>query len=170
MSDAPPNKPRIEKLGPDHIVTGFDCGAPALNRFLQVFALTSQRSDSAQTYLALIDQRVVGYYSLTVGEVVYDSAPDRLAKGMPRHAVPVMILARLAVDQRHHGQRLGEGLLRDALRRTLAAADIAGLRGVVVHAKDDSAKAFYERFGFVAFHDRPLTLYRLLKDIRATQR
>lgn len=169
MSGPQDSKPRIEKLRADHVVSGFDCGVPALTRFLHAFALTNQRSDSAQTYVAMIDDNVVGYYSLTVGDVLFDDAPERLAKGLPRHPVPVLILARLAIDRRHQGRRLGEGLLRDALRRTLTAADIAGIRGVVVHAKDDIARAFYERFGFVSFPGQPLILYRLLKDIRLVQ-
>jgi len=169
LNDQPSSKPRIEKLRADHAVAEFDCDVSALNRFLKVFALPSQRSDSAQTYVALIDDNVVGYYSLTVGDVVYDDAPDRLAKGLPRHPVPVLILARLAVDRRFHGRRLGQGLLRDALLRTIAAADIAGIRGVVVHAKDEMAKTFYERFGFAAFPAQPLVLFRLLKDIRSAR-
>jgi predicted N-acetyltransferase YhbS len=141
----------------------------ALNRFLTNFALANQRAGSTQTYVALVGQNVAGYYSLTVGDVAYADAPDRLAKGLPRHPVPVMILARLAVDQNFKGQKLGAGLLLDALRRTLQAADIAGIRAVVVHAKDDAAKTFYEHLGFVAFSDQPLNLYRLLKDIRLMQ-
>jgi GNAT superfamily N-acetyltransferase len=133
---------------------------------LNSYALTNQRSDSAQTYIALTGRTAVGYYSLAVGSVVYDDAPERLGKGLPRHSVPVMILARLAVDLRMRSKGLGAGLLADALRRTIAAADIAGIRAIVVHAKDDHARAFYEHFGFVGFGERALTLYVLLKDIR----
>lgn len=166
MRPAETNTTRIEKLRAEHVISDFDCGVPALNRFLHAHALANQKSGSAQTYVALADDAVVGYYSLTVGGVVYDDAPERLGKGLPRHPVPVMILARLAVDERLHGKGFGSGLLLDALRRTLAAADIAGIRAVVVHAKDNQARSFYEHFGFVTFDDRPLTLYVLLKDIR----
>lgn len=114
-----------------------------------------------------MEAAVVGYYSLAVGSVVYDDTPERLGKGLSRHPVPVMVLARLAVDQRSQGRGLGAGLLIDALRRTVAAADIAGIRAVVVHAKDDQAKKFYQHFGFAAFGDHTLTLYLLLKDIRS---
>jgi predicted N-acetyltransferase YhbS len=159
-------KPCIEKLRADHQTDTFDCGTKALNRYLTRFAWQNQRADSSQTYLALIGEQVVGYYTLTVGEVRYAVAPERLAKGLPRYPVPVMILARLAVERSFQGQRLGQGLLLDALRRTLQAAEVAGIRAVLVHAKDDSARAFYENFGFEPFPADSLILYRLLKDIR----
>lgn len=167
MSSGKSGKLGIEKLRADHAIAEFDCGVPALDRFLRAYALTNQRSDSAQTYVALSGNTVVGYYSLAVGSVVYDDAPERLGKGLPRHPVPVMLLARLAVDRQWHGKGLGAGLLADALRRTIAAADIAGIRAVVVHAKDEQARAFYEHFGFVSFGDHTLTLYVLLKDLRS---
>ena len=160
-------KPRVEKLDRAHSLAGFDCGSEPLNRFLQAFALTNQKSGSSVTYVALAGATVAGYYSLVVGEAAFQDAPERLAKGLPRHPIPVMIIARLAVDLRFQGKGFGAGLLADAMRRTLAAADIAGIRGVVVHAKDARAAEFYARFGFAAFPKRPLTLYRLLKDIRA---
>jgi predicted N-acetyltransferase YhbS len=163
---APAPKPLIQKLDTAHVVTEFDCGVESLNRFLRVHALNGQRADGAQTYLAIAGEIVAGFHSLTVGNVVFDDAPERLGKGLPRHPVPVMIIARLAVDHRFNGQGLGAGLLRDALRRTRMVAEIAGVREVVVHAKDDAAKAFYEHFGFTAFPEKPLTLFRFLKDIR----
>lgn len=159
-------KPRIEKLHADHAVAEFDCGVEALNRFIRDYALRNQRADSAQTYVATVGGSVTGFHSLTVGNVLFQDAPERLAKGLPRHPVPVMIIARLAIDRRFHGRGLGAGLLLDALRRTKSVSEIAGVRGVVVHAKDDAVKAFYQRFGFTEFPQKPLTLFRLLKDIR----
>lgn len=97
--------PRIEKLASQHAVADFDCGVSFLNRFLTNFALANQRAGSSQTYL-LIGQSVAGYYSLTVGDVAYADATDRLAKDLPRYPIPVMILARLAVDQNFKGQSL----------------------------------------------------------------
>ncbi|BBF94446.1 GNAT family N-acetyltransferase [Blastochloris tepida] len=163
-----PGSVHIEKLGPGHDTARFDCGHPALNRFLQAFALQNQKSGSSQTYVAVIDDAVAGYHCLTVGDVSLEEAPERMARGMPRHPVPVMIVARLAVDRAYQGRKLGGALLKDALRRTLAAADIAGIRAVIVHAKDDKARAFYERFGFARFPAQPLTLFLLLKDLRAS--
>ena len=157
---------QIEKLRRDHRVEGFDCGKEPLNRFLVRFALQSQLSNSAQTYLALSDAEVIGYHTLTYGDVAYDDAPERLRKGVARHPVPLMILARLAVARTWAGRGLGAGLLKDALLRTLAAAEIAGLRAFAVHAKDDEARAFYEHFDFVPSPTDPMHLFVLLKDIR----
>lgn len=157
---------RIEKLSRLHAVEAFDCGVPTLNRFIARFALASQQASAAQTYVALSDQTVVGFYTLTVGEVSFDAAPGRLTKGLARHPVPLMLLARLAVHVAWRGQGLGAGLLKDALRRTLQAADIAGIRALAVHAKDVAARAFYEHFDFVASPTDPMHLYLLLKDLR----
>ena len=162
--------PRIEKLKRDHKVDGFDCGKEPLNRFLINFALPSQLSNSSQTYVALSDNDVVGYYTLVFGDVVYDDAPERLRKGIAQHPIPLMILARLAVSHQWTGKRVGVGLLKDAMMRTLAAADIAGLRAFAVHAKDGDARAFYERFDFIPSPSDPLHLFVLLKDIRALLR
>lgn len=159
-------KPHIEKLADHHAVAGFECGVEPLDRFLVAHALANQRSGSSQTYVALIGDAVIGYYSLSVGQVLHAGAPKRLAKGLPRYPVPIVLLARLAVHRDWHGQKLGAGLFVDAMRRTIQAADIAGVRALVVHAKDDRAKAFYQHFGFEAFSDDPLTLFRLIKDLR----
>ncbi|OIQ93481.1 hypothetical protein GALL_245460 [mine drainage metagenome] len=157
---------RIEKLRRDHRVDGFDCGKEPLNRFLIRFALQSQLSNSSQTYLALTDDQVVGFYTLVFGDVGYDDAPERLRKGVARHPIPLMILARLAVSRPWVGKGLGSGLLKDAMLRTLEAAEIAGLRAFAVHAKDDEARAFYERFDFIASPSDPMHLFVLLKDVR----
>ena len=158
---------RIEKLRRDHRVEGFDCGKEPLNRFLIRFALQSQLSNSSQTYLAFSQDEVVGFYTLAFGDVTYEDAPERLRKGVARHPIPLMILARLAVASAWAGKRIGSGLLKDALGRTLAAAEIAGLRAFAVHAKDDEARAFYERFDFIASPSDPMHLFVLLKDVRA---
>lgn len=157
---------RIEKLRRDHRVDGFDCGKEPLNRFLIRFALQSQLSNSSQTYLALSDDQVVGFYTLVFGDVGYDDVPERLRKGVARHPIPLMILARLAVSRSWMGKGLGSGLLKDAMLRTLEAAEIAGLRAFAVHAKDDEARAFYERFDFIASPSDPMHLFVLLKDVR----
>ncbi len=144
----------------------FDCGREALNRFLIRYALQNQQASASQTYVALAGAEVAGYYTLVVGQVEYDGAPERLKKGLARHPVPIMLLARLAIAIRWQGKGLGSGLLKDAMLRTLQAADIGGIRAFAVHAKDDEAKAFYERFDFVASPSDPYHLFRLLKDIR----
>lgn len=157
----------IRKLKPGDGVESFDCGQMALNQFLQRHALNSQRANSAQTYVCCCAGAVLGFYSLAVGSVAYPLAPDRVVKGLARHPVPVMILARLAVDQTFQGKGLGRALLKDALRRTLAAADIAGLRAVLVHAKDDDARQWYRKFDFNDGPTDPFHLFLVLKDLKA---
>ena len=105
---------------------------------------------------------------MVVGEIAYADAAERLTKGLARHPVPVMVLARLAVSSTRQGQGIGAGLLKDAMRRTLQAADIAGIRAFVVHTKDDAARAFYGRFDFVQAATDPMHMYVLLKDLRST--
>lgn len=116
--------------------------------------------------VAIQGSLVVGYYSLAVGEVAYDGAPDRLSKGLARHPIPIMLLARLAVSAACQGQGIGAGLLRDAMRRTLQAADIAGIRAFVVNAKNERVRDFYAHFGFIPSPTDPLHLYLLMKDIK----
>jgi GNAT superfamily N-acetyltransferase len=158
---------RIEKLQRGHAVEGFDCGSEALNRFLIRHALQNEQAGASRTHVALADAEIVGYYTLVVGQVEHAAAQERLKKGLARHPVPIMLLARLAIATHWQGKGLGGGLLKDAMLRTLQAANIAGIRAFAVHAKDDEARAFYERFDFVASPSDPHHLFRLLKDIRA---
>ena len=156
---------RIEKLTRHHALEGFDCGEPALDRFLARFAWGSQQASASQTYLALADDRVVGFYSLVVGEVRCDAAPERLTKGLARHPVPLLLIARLAVHRGWQGRGLGAGLLKDAMRRTVQAAGIVGIRALAAHAKDEPAAAFYRRFDFLPSPTDPLHLFMLVKDL-----
>jgi len=160
----------IEKLERSHAVDTFDCGQDALNRYLRRYAFPNQQASAAQTYLGLNDAEVVGFYTLAVGEVAFEGAASRLKQGLARHPVPVMLLARLAVDLRYQGQGVGAGLLKDAILRTLNAANIAGIRALIVHAKDDTARAFYERYDFVSSPSDPLHLFALIKDLRTATR
>ncbi len=158
---------RIEKLHRRHAVEAFDCGEEALNRFLVRFALPNQLANASQTYVGLTDDdAIVGYYTLVVGEVRHEEAPERLSKGLARHPVPVMVLARLGVSREWQGRRIGAGLLRDAILRTLQAADIAGIRALVIHATNETARSFYERFDFQPSATDPLHLFALIKDLR----
>jgi GNAT superfamily N-acetyltransferase len=159
---------RIAKLERRHAIERFDCGQDDLNRFLARYALQNQQANASTTYVALSGDEVVGYYTLVVGEVAYDDAPERLIKGLTRHPVPLMVLARLATDRRWQNTGIGKGMLKDAMVRTLNAADIVGIRAFAVHAKDDNARAFYEHFDFLPSPTDPLHLYLLMKDIRGT--
>lgn len=158
---------RIEKLRREHDVDAFDCGQEPLNRFLVRYALHNQQAEASQSYVALAGEEVVGFYTLVVAEVGYDDAPMRLGKGLARHPIPLMLLARLVIATTWQSKGLGAGLLKDAMLRTLQAAEIAGIRAMAVHAKDDAAKAFYERFDFVPSPSDPYHLFLLLKDVRA---
>jgi GNAT superfamily N-acetyltransferase len=158
--------PRIETLRRDHAVDAFECGHEALDRFLIRYAFPAQQAGSSVTYAALVESAVVGYYTLVVGNVEYAEAPERLTKGLARHPVPLMVLARLAVHRAWQGKGLGKGLLRDAMERTVQAAKIAGIRALAVHAKDEPAALFYGQFGFLPSPTDPLHLFVLLKDIR----
>lgn len=160
---------RFEKLKRQDAVETFDCGQDALNRFLMRFALTNQQANASQTYVALADEAVIGYYTLVVGDVAFEEAPERLTKGLAHYPVPILLLARLAVDLAWQGQGVGAGLLKDAMGRTLQAADIAGIRAFAVHAKDEAASAFYRHFDFVPSPTDPLHLFVLIKDLRRVE-
>jgi GNAT superfamily N-acetyltransferase len=158
---------QVEKLRRDHVIDGFTCGKEELDRFLTRYAFTNQQANASQTYLGLHDANVIGFYSLVVGEVAYGDAPERLTKGLARHPVPIMLLARLAVSSAWQGRGIGPSLLKDAMRRTLQAADIGGIRAMAVHAKDAPAQRFYEHFSFVPSPTDPLHLFLLIKDLRS---
>jgi predicted N-acetyltransferase YhbS len=155
-------------IEPHHDHSAFDCGAPALNEYLKKFALTNQRNQAARTYVARRDDVIVGYYTLAAGSVRSDTAPARVKKGLAKHPIPVILLARLAVDRNEQGMGVGAGLLKDALLRSVQAAEIIGCRAVLVHAKDQVAMSFYKRFGFEPSPVDDLHLYLLMKDIKAS--
>ena len=148
-------------------VDAFDCGQAALNQFLQRYALVNQKANSAPTYVGCQGDVVVSFYSLAVGSVDPDAAPSRVMKGLARHPVPVMILARLAVDKEHQRKGLGQALLKDALLRTAQAADIVGIRCLLVHAKDDAARQWYESWEFEPGPTDPYHLFLMLKDLKS---
>jgi GNAT superfamily N-acetyltransferase len=156
----------IEKLCQDHDLYGFDCGKEDLNRFLRLRAWASQQANSAQTYVLAKDLRVFGYYSLAASSVSFDAATERVKKGQARHPVPVILLARLAVDVPVQRQGAGAALLKDALMRTASAASTVGARALLVHAQDGDAKAFYENFGFEPSPSDPYHLLLIMKDLQ----
>ena len=157
---------RLVLLAEHHDLTGLDCGNDQLNTWLLDHALASQRADLARTYLALEDDAVVGYVSLTTGSIRREDAPKRYARGMARHPIPTILIARLAVDRRHQRQRLGSRLLAEALHRAVAASDVAAARLVIVDAIDEDAAHFYRRWGFIDVPENPLRLFRKIADIR----
>lgn len=157
--------------GPDslearHRLESFDCGKPALNDWLLRHARQAQGSGSAKTFVVADDDRVVGYFSLTVGQVDTLEAPERIRKGMGQYPIPVVILARLAVSIQDQGKGIGFGMLQDAIRRTLLIAEQAGIRAMLTHPLDEEASSFYTRFGFIASPLSEQQLLLLLKDAR----
>lgn len=160
---------RVEPLDRrKHQVHGFDCGDDRLNRWLHASAGQAQRRDVARTYVAVDGaDEVVGYYTLVAGQVEHGDAPGRVRKGVsPHFPIPVALVARLAVATTYQGQGLGGDLLRDSLRRILAASDQVGIRAVLVHAIDERAADFYRRLGFEAATPDRLTLMVPLAAVR----
>ena len=146
-----------EKLRPDHDLSEFECGEPSLDHWLRQRALQNEESGASRTYVVCAGQQVVGFYALAVGAVAHAEAPGRVRRNMP-DPVPVMIIGRLAVHRDFQGRRIGPGLLRDAVLRTLQAAGIAGVRAILVHAISEQARRFYEDCGFITSPMDPMTL------------
>lgn len=157
-----------EKLSAHHNPDGFSCGVESLDQWLKKFARINQQSNLTTTYVVHRSRRVVGYYSLAAGSVNRSDAPARIAKGAPNHPIGVVLLARLAVDVGEKGVGLGSALLKDALLRAAAAADIIAVRAVLVHAINEDARRFYMRFDFEPSPVHPLHLMLLMKDIRGS--
>jgi len=149
---------------------GFRCGVASLDTWLVEHAPGADAAGSARTYVVVDEKqdRVVGYYALTVASLERDEATGRASKGMPHHPIPAMLLARLAVDESVQGDGVGATLLADAMERTLLVAQETGIRLLLVHAVNAEARSFYLHFGFEASPSDPMNLQFLIKDIRAT--
>jgi GNAT superfamily N-acetyltransferase len=158
-----------ELLGPHHVLAGFHCGEASLDTWLRDRARAAAGAGSARTYVVVDaeQERVVGYHALTVASVEHARATPRARTGMPRHPIPVVLLARLAVDRSVQGSGIGSFLLRDAMTRTAAAAGRFGIRALLVHALHDEARAFYRHHGLEPSPTDDLHLMILVKDIRA---
>jgi predicted N-acetyltransferase YhbS len=155
-------------LGKAHDTSEFRCGNVGLDQWLQRHALQAQGGGESVTYVVCRGTRIVGYYSIAPGAIAYDQAAARIRKGIAKRPIPVLLLAKLAIDQAEQGSGLGKALLKDALRRMATGAKEIGGRAIVVHAIDDKAKSFYERFDF---EESPLgsrQLWLLMKDLRKT--
>ncbi len=155
-----------QALAASHVLEDFDCGKPGLNDWLLRHARQAQASGSAKTFVVADGQRLAGFYSLAVGQIDTLEAPDRVRKGMGAYPVPVVILARLAVTMQDHGRGIGIGMLQDAIRRTVAISEQAGVRALLTHPIDADAERFYLRFGFEASPAQEKQLLLLLKDAR----
>jgi predicted N-acetyltransferase YhbS len=157
---------QLEPRSEEHDVADFDCGVPALNVYLTRQALADQRAEKARTFVAVRGRHVAAFFSLAAASVEPQDANARLARGQGAQAIPVILLARLAVDTSEQGRGLGGAMLVEAVARSVQAADIIGARAVLVHAKDPGARRFYEKHDFEPSPSNPLHLIVLMKDIR----
>ena len=158
----------LERLDAHHDVSTFSSGNQVLDGWLRRHALAAQHMDSARTFVATRSGRIVGYFSLTMGSVLRAEPPAILVRGMPAYPAGMVLLARLAVDQSQQGKGLGAMLFAAALRKAVAAGEVAAARLIVVDAVDEDAAAFYEQYGFVRAPENPHRLYRRMKDVRAS--
>jgi len=158
-----------EKLSSEHDLSQFQCGEPTLDDWLRRRALQNEESGASRTYVICVGNRVVGYYALAAGAVAHAEAPGRIRRNMP-DPVPVMVIGRLAVDQTAQGRALGPALLRNGVLRTVLAAEIAGIRAILVHAISERAKRFYEKWGFIASPVEPMTLMITVAQAREAMR
>ncbi len=155
-----------EPLGPGHATDSFDCGNKELNEWLRRFALVTQGSSGARVVVVHRNNVVVGFYALAAGSVAFEDAPRRVQKGLAKHPIPVILLARFGVDKSEQRKGLGSALLKDALKRAVSASETIGARAVLVHAKEEEARSFYERFDFEPSPTNPLHLMLLMKDLK----
>lgn len=147
----------------------FDCGVEPLNDYLKKYALQNQKKDAARTYtLTTEENKIVGYYTLVFGAVSTEETTPEISAGLGNYPIPIILLARLAIDKNQKGNGFGKNLLRDALLRAVRASEIAGLRAFLVHAKDEAAKAFYEKFGFKPSPHNEFHLFLKMSDIRSS--
>ena len=153
-----------EHLKAEHDLNAFDCGTAELDTWLKRRALQNEALGTSRTYVVTAEGRVVGFYALANGAVAHKDVSAKTRRNMP-DPIPVMVLARLAVDNAYQGQGLGSALLRDALLRTLSASQIAGIRAVLLHAMSEDGKRFYERAGFYECPVDPMTMMITLAEV-----
>jgi GNAT superfamily N-acetyltransferase len=155
----------LAPLDGSHDRSEFDCGAPALNLYLRNYALQNQKRGIVRNYVTTRKDAntIVAYYSLVYASIDQKRLPAKIVKGLGKYDIPIMLLARLAVDRREQGQGLGKALLKDAILRTMQAAQIAGLKLLLVHAKDQAAADFYRKHGFEPVVDDPQQLFLPVK-------
>lgn len=146
-----------EKLTAAHDLSRFACGERELDEWLRRRAIPNEEQGASRSYVVCVERRVVGFYALAAGAADHTIAPGRVKRNMP-NPVPVMVIGRLAIDLGFQGRGLGSALLRDAVQRTAQAAEIAGIRAILVHAISENAKRFYERCGFIPSPVDPMTL------------
>lgn len=155
-----------EPLSDRHDLADFCCGEPSLDDWLGRRARANQASGASRTYVLCEGSRIVAYYALASGVIAVENAPGRFRRNMPS-PIPVAVLGRLAVDRSRQGQGIGRALFRDAATRVAQAADVIGIRGILVHAISEEARNFYLALGFDPSPNEPMTLMVTLADVRA---
>ena len=155
-----------EPLSDRHQFTSFDSGIPSLDDWLKRRATQNQASGASRTFVACEGDTVVGYYALASSAVAPAATPGRFRRNMP-DPIPVVVLGRLAVARSHQGSGLGRALFQDAARRVIHAAEVIGIRGMLVHAISEEAKAFYLRLGLDESPLEPMTLMVTIADLRS---
>lgn len=155
-------------LTKEHNFVDFDCGKEPLNIFITRHALANQANNSARTFVVLDETSVVGFYSLAVSAVLFDEAPSRMTKGLARHPIPVILMARFAVALSYQRQGIGKAMFKDAIKRALAVSKDAAARAFVVHAKDDDASTLYRHLGMETYPNNRYYFFFLMKDIEKT--
>jgi GNAT superfamily N-acetyltransferase len=160
----------IEAIQANHNCHSFDSGKSPLDDWLRRYALQSQLSDGARTFVVHEAQAVKGYYSLASGNVSKRDGPARLGAGLGNYPIPVIVLARLAVDRSYQRRGVGKALLKDAMLRVIRISENVGVRALIVDAIDEEARLFYASAGFAAFPEEGMRLMMLLKDLRASFR
>lgn len=160
---------KVEPLRPEHDTDAFDCGRPELNSWLARRALTAEREETARTYVVLRAKRVAGYFAMAAGSVGRAKVPGKVRRNSPE-PVPVILIARLAVDLAEQHKGLGAALLKDALIRSATVASTIGARAILVHAMDPAACSFYEHLGFERSPVDDLQLFLAMSDLRRSLR
>jgi GNAT superfamily N-acetyltransferase len=160
---------QIERLERSHVRDAFSCGKPPLDEFIRRLVSQYEKRNIGRTYVAvrLGEKQVLGYYTLASSSIPFQNLPEPSARKLPRHPVPVILLARLAVDQSVQGQEWGEGLLIDAVHRGIGLSDALGIHAVEVDAIDQQARAFYEKYGFVPLLDSEFHLFLPIASVQA---
>lgn len=160
---------RIEPFRADHVRSDFSCGIPSLDDFLRLRVGQYEHRRLGKTFVAVSSThlQVRGYYTIAAGAIAFESLPPELGRKLPRHPVPCVLIARLAVDREYQGHLLGEALLLDSLRRAESLSGELGIHAVQVDALDERASGFYRKYGFVPLEDQPLRLLLPVATIRA---
>ncbi|HSX10526.1 MAG TPA: GNAT family N-acetyltransferase [Chlamydiales bacterium] len=145
---------------------GFSCGQELLDEYLKRYAKGNHRKGVGKTFVVLLEQHVVGFYTLSMGNIEFNSVPKSYQVGLPKYPIPIGRIGRLAVDSRQKGRGLGKFLLTSALHKIWDASQIVAAYGVVVDAKNSEAVTFYQHFGFIPFENQSLSLFLPLASLR----